>query len=212
MKEAHRAWHAGASYWRVHKDVNSASIGIELDHPGHELGYREFSHAQIDALIPLLNRIVKHYDIPRANVVGHSDVAPARKVDPGELFPWDRLAVYGLCLPAPEKLQLGDPFDNDGAFYLALERFGYDITDGHKAVAAFQQAVRPWGLTRSKSCRAAPASRVCACSADAHRFRGAGGDVGVTLERALALAQQNGTPSLSAPHICTRILRTWRCC
>ncbi len=143
VKEAHRAWHAGASYWRGHKDVNSASIGIELDHPGHELGYREFSHAQIDALIQLLNRIVKHYDIPRANVVGHSDVAPARKVDPGELFPWDRLAEYGLCLPAPEKLQLGDPFDNDGAFYLALERFGYDITDGHKAVAAFQRRWRP---------------------------------------------------------------------
>lgn len=143
VKEAHRAWHAGAAYWRGHKDVNSASIGIELDHPGHELGYRPFAPVQIDALIPLLNRIVRHYDIPRANVVGHSDVAPARKVDPGELFPWDRLAEYGLCLPKPQRLQLGDPFDNDGAFYLALERFGYDITDGHKAVEAFQRRWRP---------------------------------------------------------------------
>jgi len=143
VKEAHRAWHAGASYWRGHKDVNSASIGIELDHPGHELGYRNFADAQIDALIPLLSRIVRYYDIPRANVVGHSDVAPARKIDPGELFPWGRLAEYGLCLPTPEKLQLGDPFDNDGAFYLALERFGYDITDGYKAVEAFQRRWRP---------------------------------------------------------------------
>lgn len=143
VKEAHRAWHAGASFWRGHKDVNSASIGIELDHPGHELGYRNFADAQINALVPLLNRIVKHYDIPRANVVGHSDVAPARKVDPGELFPWGRLAEYGLCLPTPEKLELGDPFDNDGAFYLALERFGYDITDGRKAVEAFQRRWRP---------------------------------------------------------------------
>ncbi len=143
VPEEKRAWHAGASYWRGHKDVNSASIGIELDHPGHELGYREFSDAQFEALVPLVARIVKDYDIPRANVVGHSDVAPARKIDPGELFPWDRLAEYGLCLPKPEKLELGDPFDNDGAFYLALERFGYDITDGHKAVEAFQRRWRP---------------------------------------------------------------------
>ena len=127
VAEDKRAWHAGTSYWRGHKDVNSASIGIELDHPGHALGYREFSDAQFAALVPLVARIVKDYDIPRANVVGHSDVAPARKIDPGELFPWDRLAGYGLCLPRPEKLELGDPFDNDGAFYLALERFGYDV-------------------------------------------------------------------------------------
>lgn len=142
VSEEKRAWHAGASYWRGHKDVNSASIGIELDHPGHGLGYRPFAEAQIDALIPLLHRIVTQYDIPRANVVGHSDVAPARKTDPGELFPWSRLAEYGLCLARP-KIELGDPFDNDGAFYLALERFGYDITDGHKAVEAFQRRWRP---------------------------------------------------------------------
>ncbi|RJX68026.1 N-acetylmuramoyl-L-alanine amidase [Tsuneonella suprasediminis] len=143
VPEEQRAWHAGQSYWRGHRDVNSASIGIELDHPGHALGYRPFSDAQIDALVPLLARIVKQYDIPRANVVAHSDVAPARKVDPGELFPWDRLAEYGLCLPKPEKLERGDPFDNDAAFYLALERFGYDITDGHKVVEAFQRRWRP---------------------------------------------------------------------
>ncbi|TNE31854.1 MAG: N-acetylmuramoyl-L-alanine amidase [Alphaproteobacteria bacterium] len=143
VHEQNRAWHAGASYWRGHKDVNSASIGIELDHPGHALGYCEFAEAQIDALIPLLHRIMRQYDIPRANVVGHSDVAPARKTDPGELFPWERLAEHGLCLPRPRKLDLGDPFDNDGAFYLALERFGYDITDGRKAVEAFQRRWRP---------------------------------------------------------------------
>jgi N-acetylmuramoyl-L-alanine amidase len=143
VDEDKRAWHAGASYWRGHKDVNSASIGIELDHPGHALGYREFAEPQIDSLVPLLHDIVRRHDIPRANVVGHSDVAPARKTDPGELFPWDRLAEYRLCLPRPEKLSLGDPFDNDGAFYLALERFGYDITEGRKAVEAFQRRWRP---------------------------------------------------------------------
>jgi N-acetylmuramoyl-L-alanine amidase len=143
VDEAKRAWHAGASYWRGHRDVNSASIGIELDHPGHALGYREFADAQIEALVPLVGDVVRRHRIPRANVVGHSDVAPARKTDPGELFPWDRLAEYRLCLPRPEKLELGDPFDNDGAFYLALERFGYDITEGRKAVEAFQRRWRP---------------------------------------------------------------------
>ncbi len=143
VPEEKRAWHAGASFWRGHRDVNSASIGIELDHPGHGLGYRPFADAQFEALVPLVARIMKHHDIPRSNVVGHSDVAPARKIDPGELFPWDRLAEYGLCLPKPESLELGDPFDNDSSFYLAMERFGYDITDGHKAVEAFQRRWRP---------------------------------------------------------------------
>ena len=146
VPEAKRAWHAGKSYWRGTKDVNSASVGIELDHPGHREengGYRPFDKRQIDALIPLLARIVEDYDIPRANVVGHSDVAPMRKVDPGELFPWDRLAQVGLCLPKPEKLDLGDPFHNEGSFYMALERNGYDITEGRKAVEAFERRWRP---------------------------------------------------------------------
>ena len=142
VPEDKRAWHAGVSYWRGHTDVNGISIGIELDHPGHLHGYRGFSEAQVAALVPLLGRIVRQYDIPRANVVGHSCVAPARKIDPGELFPWDRLAECRLCLPRPQ-ITLGDPFDNDGAFYLALERFGYEIAHGRKAVEAFQRRWRP---------------------------------------------------------------------
>jgi N-acetylmuramoyl-L-alanine amidase len=143
VPESKRAWHAGRSFWRGKSNVNSASIGIELHNPGHTCGYRPFPDAQIEALVPLLHRIVKSYDIPRANVVGHSDVAPQRKLDPGELFPWERLAEYRLALPRPAKLKLGDPFDNDGAFYLALERFGYDVSDGKKAVEAFQRRWRP---------------------------------------------------------------------
>lgn len=143
VPEGRRAWHAGISYWRGIRDVNSASVGIELDHPGHAFGYRPFTDAQFEALVPLLARIVKTYDIPRANVVGHSDIAPSRKTDPGELFPWDRLAGYGLALARPAKLERGDPFDNDAGFYLALERFGYDIADGRKAVEAFQRRWRP---------------------------------------------------------------------
>lgn len=150
VPEDRRAWHAGASYWRGIPDVNSASIGIELDHPGHAPengGYRPFAEAQIDALLPLLARIVRQYDIPRANVVGHSCVAPMRKVDPGELFPWDRLADYKLCLPRAECLAAGNPFHNDGSFFMALERFGYDITDQVKAVEAFERRWRPERIT-----------------------------------------------------------------
>lgn len=143
VPEEKRAWHAGLSFWRGHKDVNSASIGIELDHPGHAGGYRPFAEAQFEALVPLTARILKNHDIPRANVVGHSDIAPARKIDPGELFPWDRLAEYGLCLPCPAKLEQGDPFHNEGAFILALERFGYDITEGRKTIEAFERRWRP---------------------------------------------------------------------
>jgi N-acetylmuramoyl-L-alanine amidase len=150
VPEDRRAWHAGASYWRGVRDVNSASIGIELDHPGHAPengGYRGFADAQIDALIPLLGRIVKQYNIPRANVVGHSCVAPLRKLDPGELFPWQRLAECRLCLPRPTSLAAGNPFPNEGSFCLALERFGYDITDPAKAVEAFERRWRPELIT-----------------------------------------------------------------
>ena len=143
VPEDRRAWHAGVSFWRGIKDVNSASVGIELDHPGHARGYRAFDTRQIDALVPLLARICEAHDVPRANVVGHSDVAPARKTDPGELFPWERLAKYGLALPRPTKLETGDTFDNEAKLFLALERFGYDITDRRKTLEAFQRRWRP---------------------------------------------------------------------
>jgi len=142
VAEEKRAWHAGRSYWRGITDVNSASVGIELVNPGHEWGYRPFTEAQMDALIPLLADIKVRHDIPRANIVGHSDIAPARKEDPGELFDWDSLAALHLVLKTP-KVSLGTPFENDGAFMLALERFGYDVTDGRAAVAAFQRRWRP---------------------------------------------------------------------
>ena len=142
VPEDKRAWHAGRSFWRGLNDVNSASIGIELVNPGHEWGYRPFPEPQMAALLPLLARIVKTYKVPYANVVGHSDIAPARKEDPGELFDWPRLARHKLALPIPD-VTLGNPYDNDGAFLLALERFGYDVTDGRAAVRAFQRRWRP---------------------------------------------------------------------
>ena len=142
VPEDKRAWHAGRSYWRGVTDVNSASVGIEIVNPGHEFGYRPFTDAQMDALCPLLADIVKRHDIARANVVGHSDVAPARKQDPGELFDWDLLGKLKLALPVP-KPRISLIYDNPGAFFLGLERFGYDITDEAAAVRAFQRRFRP---------------------------------------------------------------------
>ncbi|MCW1382963.1 N-acetylmuramoyl-L-alanine amidase [Novosphingobium sp. KCTC 2891] len=146
VPEDKRAWHAGRSYWRGETDINSASVGIELVNPGHDWGYRPFPDAQMEALVPLLADIVKRHGIPRANVVGHSDIAPARKTDPGELFDWDLLARYRLALARP-KLKMRLLFDNDGAFFLALERFGYDISDRAAAIRAFERRWRPHRIT-----------------------------------------------------------------
>ncbi|MFM9853523.1 MAG: N-acetylmuramoyl-L-alanine amidase [Sphingomonadaceae bacterium] len=142
VDESKRAWHAGRSYWRGATDINSISVGIEIVNPGHEWGYRPFPIAQIDALIPLMQGIIQRHKITRGNIVGHSDVAPTRKVDPGELFPWDRLAKLRLALPSPTK-NLMDPQWTDGGFLLALERFGYDVSDPLAAVRAFQRRFRP---------------------------------------------------------------------
>jgi N-acetylmuramoyl-L-alanine amidase len=142
VAEDKRAWHAGRSYWRGVTDVNSASVGIEIVNPGHEFGYRPFPVAQIDALIPLMQAITLRHKITRGNIVGHSDVAPARKEDPGELFPWERLARLRLALPSPTK-NLMDPHWTDGGFLLALERFGYDVADPLAAIRAFQRRYRP---------------------------------------------------------------------
>ncbi|MCE7798490.1 N-acetylmuramoyl-L-alanine amidase [Sphingobium sufflavum] len=142
VDEGKRAWHAGRSHWRGVDDINSASIGIEIVNPGHEWGYRPFPDAQIEAVIPLVNDIVKRHHITRGNVVGHSDIAPARKTDPGELFPWHRLARLRLALPRPTK-NLVDPHWSDGGFLLALQRFGYDIADQQAAIQAFQRRFRP---------------------------------------------------------------------
>jgi N-acetylmuramoyl-L-alanine amidase len=142
VDEAKRAWHAGRSWWRGIKDINSASIGIEIVNPGHEWGYRPFPDAQMEALIPLVHEIMKRHAITRGNVVGHSDIAPARKQDPGELFPWSRLARLRLALPRPTK-NLMDPHWTDAGFMLALERFGYEITEPEAAVIAFQRRFRP---------------------------------------------------------------------
>jgi N-acetylmuramoyl-L-alanine amidase len=142
VDESKRAWHAGRSHWREIDDINSASVGIEIVNPGHDWGYRPFPQAQLDALIPLVADIKERHGITRGNVVGHSDIAPARKRDPGELFPWHSLARLRLALPRPTR-NLMDPGWSEAGFLLALERFGYDVTDRMAAIMAFQRRFRP---------------------------------------------------------------------
>jgi N-acetylmuramoyl-L-alanine amidase len=136
VDELARAWHAGESYWGGDTDLNSASIGIELDNNGEE----PFAEAEIEALLALLADIKERYAIPAANFLGHGDVAPGRKVDPSRLFPWQRLAARGFGLwceppypPAPAGL--------DDATLLAA--FGYDVSDPAAAVAAFKRHFAP---------------------------------------------------------------------
>ena len=142
VDEDRRAWHAGRAHWRGMTDINSASVGIEIVNPGHEFGYRPFPEAQIDALVPLVAAIKERHGVTRGNVVGHSDIAPTRKRDPGELFPWARLARLRLALPRPTR-NLLDPEWTEAGFLLALERFGYEVAEPMAAIMAFQRRFRP---------------------------------------------------------------------
>jgi N-acetylmuramoyl-L-alanine amidase len=125
-----RAWHAGLSYWRGMTDINSASIGIELVNPGHEFGYKAFPQRQIKALETLLQRLCSGFDIPPSAILGHSDIAPSRKTDPGELFPWEDLAKAGFGLwPAPLEADFQAAQDlilNPPAMREQFTAYGYD--------------------------------------------------------------------------------------
>lgn len=126
VPEDRRAWHAGVSSWRGAANVNARSIGIELVNPGHEWGYRPFPEPQMQALVELAQGILARHPIPPRNVVGHSDVAPARKADPGELFDWRRLAGRGIGL-CPRALEPPRAMSESDALGL-LAHIGYDAT------------------------------------------------------------------------------------
>ncbi|MCE9522055.1 MAG: N-acetylmuramoyl-L-alanine amidase [Alphaproteobacteria bacterium] len=156
VPEQLRAWHAGVSHWRGESDINSRSIGIEIVNPGHEFGYRDFPEAQIEAVIRLSKAIVGRHAIPKRNVIGHSDIAPGRKTDPGELFPWKRLATVGLGVwvdaPPAHKAPLarGASGERVIALQAGLATFGYgiDVNGTYDerteiVVSAFQRHFRP---------------------------------------------------------------------
>jgi N-acetylmuramoyl-L-alanine amidase len=132
VPEERRAWHAGKSFWQGETDCNAASIGIEIVNPGHEWGYRAFPDNQVEAVIGLLDGIRSRWEVPDGRILGHADVAPDRKEDPGELFPWKRLAEAGHGLwvepdAAPgAALGIGDEGPGVFIFQAGLTKLGYD--------------------------------------------------------------------------------------
>jgi len=146
VDESRRAWHAGVGYWAGERDINAVSIGIELVNPGHDNGYRAFPQPQMAALIELGKAILARHPIPAWRVLGHSDIAPTRKIDPGELFDWKALAEAGIGLwPEPAS----GPTDL-ASIQRALQRYGYEVAASATldaattaALQAFQRHFRP---------------------------------------------------------------------
>jgi N-acetylmuramoyl-L-alanine amidase len=158
--EADRAWHAGLSSWHGVEDINSHSIGIEIQNPGHENGYPIFPESQMEAVEALAGDIIRRHGIRPENVLAHSDIAPQRKIDPGEKFDWERLARVGIGhwvhprpLTAPPIVaSLDDPRPDEGVAVVQelLATYGYRVgRDGildvptKKVIAAFQRHFRP---------------------------------------------------------------------
>ena len=146
------AWHAGISSWKNEKNLNSKSIGIEISNPGHNYGYKNFNKRQIKSIIKLSKTLKKRYNIKNENILGHSDISPLRKKDPGEKFPWKILYKKKLCqwhninernCKKFRKIEL----DNKINFYKLLFKFGYKFTnnssDKIKILKNFQRRFRP---------------------------------------------------------------------
>jgi len=157
VPEAKRAWHAGVAFWAGEEDINSCSIGVEIVNRGHDWGYPDFPLRQIAAVIALCRGIMLRRKVPSHRVLGHSDVAPSRKKDPGEKFPWHSLANSGVghwVQPAPivrgQLLKIGAVSDDVRDLQQALAKYGYGIPINGKyeattmeVVTAFQRHFRP---------------------------------------------------------------------
>ena len=151
VPEERRAWHAGVSCWLGETSLNMVSIGVEIVNPGHEWGYRAFPEPQMQAVEALCRDILARRRIPAHRIVGHSDIAPTRKTDPGELFDWRRLARAGIGLwpePASElgrRRGRGAGIVERAAALSDLARIGYQVEPGNvtPAITAFQRRFRP---------------------------------------------------------------------
>ena len=135
VDEAFRAWHAGAGAWGGQGDVNSRSVGIEIDNPGD----RPFTEPQMAALERLLPQIMARWSIPASGVIGHSDMAPDRKRDPGPRFDWRRLARQGLAIWPEENRP-----PSETPLQVLLDRIGYPAGSAETRLAAFRLRFRPW--------------------------------------------------------------------
>jgi len=145
VDEEKRAWHAGQSYWRGVRDLNSHTIGIEIQNPGHSHGYREFPQKQMDAVMTLCKDIQSRHKLGADCLWGHSDIAPTRKQDPGHLFPWRSFAKEGLGL-WPHKINPKDVADEEALNQLL--KIGYDPDCPQDSIMAFQRHFRPHLIDR----------------------------------------------------------------
>ncbi|HQT68516.1 MAG TPA: N-acetylmuramoyl-L-alanine amidase [Acetobacteraceae bacterium] len=156
VDERMRAWHAGVSYWRGVRALNDRSIGIEIVNPGHEFGYRPFPPVQMQAVLEVCQGILARHAIPARNIVAHSDIAPDRKQDPGELFPWAWLAAQRVGLWSDALGVAGDVRDDLGAI-------GYDVTlPMPLVIAAFQRRFAPHRVDGVEDERTAARARAVA--------------------------------------------------
>ena len=154
VEDYYVAWHAGKSHWKNYKNLNKNSIGIELVNKGHEFGYTNFKKKQLSSLIKICKTLIKKYKIKRENVIGHSDIAPLRKIDPGERFPWKELAnkkigiwhdCYNRQLIKSRKVTISTKLKS--TFIKSLKKIGYYFVDEKKTnivniVKAFQRHYR----------------------------------------------------------------------
>ncbi|MHA1151983.1 MAG: N-acetylmuramoyl-L-alanine amidase [Alphaproteobacteria bacterium] len=147
VPEDKRAWHAGVASWAGAGDINARAIGIELVNPGHEFGYRAFPEAQMETLVELTGGILARHPIPASRVLGHADVAPLRKEDPGELFDWARLAASGIGLWPGATEPCAPPDAAETRRQLAGFGYGYLDNDPAAVVRAFQRHFRPEAVT-----------------------------------------------------------------
>jgi len=148
VDESKRAWHAGVSYWQGETDLNSVSIGIEVQNTGHSLGYVPFPDRQIDALRALAADIIRRNGILPRHVLAHSDIAPLRKIDPGHLFPWHALAQDGIGFWPKESAPEAHPDD----ILHILGDFGYDTAiPFEKLIEAFQRHFEPEAFTGAQA-------------------------------------------------------------
>ena len=156
VKEKNIAWHAGKSRWKKFKNLNNYSIGIELVNKGHQFGYQNFSRRQISSLIKLCKKLKKKYLIKKENFLGHSDIAPLRKTDPGEKFPWKKLSKFNIgkwYVKFNCKIEV-DPKKIKALFFKNLQKFGFRYFTTNKKnfndvmiVKAFQRHYLPNYIT-----------------------------------------------------------------
>jgi len=156
VKDRNIAWHAGKSKWKEFKDLNHCSIGVELVNRGHKFGYQDYSKNQINSLLRLCKNLKKKYSIKKENFLGHSDIAPLRKTDPGEKFPWKKLSKHNFGRWYKETKQIKNSIKKktESDFYKNLKKIGYRYlstskkgTKNKKIIKSFQQHYLPNNVT-----------------------------------------------------------------